>query len=44
MDFEISVIGCSNGGVHEVIQNDVNGHLTAQDDSVELTKRIDALK
>ena len=44
MDCGIPVIGCSSGGVHEVIQNDVNGHLTAQDDSVELTKRIDILK
>ncbi len=44
MDSRILVIGCSSGGVHEVIRNDVNGYLTAQDDSIELTKKMDALK
>ena len=34
------VVGCSSGGVPEIIQNGVNGYLTTQDDSVELGKRI----
>lgn len=36
----LPVIGTGNGGVPEIIQNDVNGYLTHPDDHVELAKRI----
>jgi len=40
MACELPVIGTSGGGVPEIIQNDVNGYLTPNDDHVELAKRI----